>query len=873
MKLSRALGIDLGTTNSAVALLAPRGEEVLLLEDRFKRKTFPSMVGWDPETERELTAWEAWNRRALEPAPIGSIKRKMGSSQTSQLGEQELLPEEVASKIVARLVAETEAFLERERERGVQEDEFVIDRAVITIPAYFDAPQIEATRQAGDLAGITTLGLLQEPTAAAMYYAWKHHVGDGNFLVYDLGGGTFDVSIIRCLMGEYQVLGVDGDNFLGGDDIDKRLAEYFREHLVERGYALDLDIQRSGEDRARFLLLQRLAQEVKESLSQAEVQYVARRDMFEDQQGQQVSIELELSRERFEAMIQDLIQETIQSCERALLKSAQSAEVTLRDIDYVLLVGGSTRIPLVQREVARAFCGATKSKAERPLIDEPDTCVALGAAIHAANLGGLHLYGDEPDERLELLTPLSTDNGVVRLAGRFVSQEQEDLGEIASTVLINAVGEVEAITRPEPDDSGRSLYFEIEQIALPDPGRYGFSLELCDEEGDAIAAFELSLTRLGYGERMRATGSALSNPSVLAKDIYLEVAREGRPSRQILLPSGTSLPAEGKFRFYTADHSGAVILKLFQNRLPIRTIHLSVPSETEIGSTVDLNLEVDETMAMTASGEVLGQTFWAQIEAPPEREAREWREIEALLERVDQVERELWGYEERFFKERTEALIAGIHETARTDPDKLQVLASRLEQVLEEYHDREQELTPGWGRLRHLLDAIKRVVWRGDDQLKLGLDAEAWRARLSAIAEQAEAAFESHDQGAWSKVFGQVQAIWESLAQDEYRFTRGDPEAFMRKLHAGVLEQVQEVMGKLDDFSISSNPETARIQSEKLRELRQELKAQAEAPLRQLDTANLSYAQSRQQLDRIREHLNHIERQLEKLPALGLVRR
>jgi molecular chaperone DnaK len=869
MKIRRAVGIDLGTTNSAVAVMDPQGRELWLLEDRFKRKTIPSMVGWDPMAEGFVTGWEAWNRRALEPAPIASIKRKMGTQRAVALGPHEMKPEEVSGRILSRLRAEIRHFL-RERSEADGSPRHVVDQAVITVPAYFDAPQIEATRRAGELADIEVVGLLQEPTAAAMYYTWKHGIGDGTFLVYDLGGGTFDVSVIRCLLGEYQVLGIDGDNYLGGDDFDRKLAEFFRKHLVERGYDLDLDIANDPDDAVRFMLLTRLAQEVKESLSAGEVQFVGRTNLFEDRSGNPVSLNLEVSREEFEGLIGDLVDETVKCCERALAKSMESAGVGLSEIDHILLVGGSTRVPLVQERVRGAFIGAGKSRAERVLIDEPDTCVALGAAVHAANVAGLGLIDDTTFAEPSVATvtsALATKSSTARVVGRMASPRG---AEVESVVLLDGGGGIAGLARPEVD--GEELVFAIEDLELKHDGVHPFSLEFCDRDGEPLAAFEVELVKLSRAELLRSTGSALSNPSVLAKDIYLEVVRDGRPDRELLLGSGESLPAQGTYRFYTADHAGAVILRLFQNRFPIKTVHLSVPEETELGTPVELKLSVDEAMSMVASGEILGQTFWAQIEPPPAREIKDWQQIEELLNRVDVVARELWGNEARYFRERTNPLVAGIRETARTDPDKLQVLVARLEEVVEDYHQRDTELTPGYGRYVALMDAIKRVAYRDDGQLKLGMGTDEWRGRISQLERAADAAFEAKDQRAWGKAFNQVQALWESLAQDEYRFSRADSEGYVRRLYLSLAAEVSEIGELLAGFNYSGNPETRALQEREVTRLEAELSERVSGPLEAIEIDSGAHAQLKHELDLLAEAAEHIRRRYDKLPTIGLVR-
>ncbi|MEZ4335249.1 MAG: Hsp70 family protein, partial [Sandaracinaceae bacterium] len=398
MFVDRPIGIDLGTTNSEVALLDPSEADLIVLADRFGRRTVPSAVCWDPKKETFLVGRAARNRRGRDPGPIESIKRKMGRDTRVSVGPHELTPEEVSAKILGELVLRMKEHLV-ERAGDV---EVKVDRAVITVPAYFDQPQVEATRRAGELAGLEVLGVLQEPTAAAIYHTWKRQLGDGSFLVYDLGGGTFDVSVLRCLAGEYQVLAIDGDNYLGGDDFDRRYAEKLRVQLAGRGYALDLDVAGDPDDAARFLALVHLAQEVKESLSTADVVPLHKQGVLEDQEGESIDFEAEIGRDDWEAAVDDLVETTLACCRRALAQSEETAGVGLADIDHVVLVGGSTRVPLVVRRVTEELCA--KSKSAAPLQDEVDTCVALGAAVHAAQLGGLRV-GDE-QATLSFTSPL-----------------------------------------------------------------------------------------------------------------------------------------------------------------------------------------------------------------------------------------------------------------------------------------------------------------------------------------------------------------------------------------------------------------------------------------------------------------------------------
>lgn len=882
--INRPAGIDLGTTNSAIAVMRPEGDDIWLLQDRLRRKTVPSMVGWNPQAAEFVVGHQAWNRRVLQPQPIASIKRKMGSQQRVEVGPHQLLPEEVSAKTIENLVVEMRGFLESlgELERDTDPHgahRISIDRAVITVPAYFDAPQIEATRRAGELAGIEVLGLLQEPTAAAMYYAFKNGIGDGNFLVYDLGGGTFDVSIIRSLMGEYQVLAVDGDNFLGGDDFDRRLAEKLRKHLIDQGYKLDLDVANNAEDRVRFTLLERIAREIKEALTSSEVQYVGRRDIFEDQAGQSVTLDLEVGRQEFEALIEDLIDQSLDACQRALAQSKEQADVQLGDIDYVLLVGGSTHVPRVQEKIAAALCGPDGARGERPLVDEPDTCVALGAAIHAANLSGVQWVqqgGAQEDgapedmRKLTITSALSTRSEATHLVGFLEGALPEN---ITSVALARPNGEIASICRAElMGDPSAQIRFEFDGVALADPGRHDFVLEFCEESGECLASFPIFLQRLDDDAPYRPTGSALSNPSVLAKDIYLEVAGDAAPDRFLLVPRGASLPTRQQFRFYTADRSGAVLLRLFQNRYPIRTIHLEIPPETALGAPVNLTIEIDESMAMLAQGDVDGQAFSAQIAPPPAQDLRNWAQIEELLDQTAAIRQKLWGLEQTHFAKRVDFLVAGIHETARTDPDKLQVLVRRLEAVLEDYKHRQTELTPAYGRYSTLLNAVKRVVYRDASARPLGRSIEEWRAHLASIEKDADAAWKARDQEAWSHTFDQVQATWESLAQDEYRFQSTRTAEYVERLYLGLARHCEELKKSVDAFTLSSDPEIENLQRREIMRLKADLEDELEEPLHAIDT-QADVATVKPKLAQLAETAARLEKRVSELATLGLVRR
>jgi molecular chaperone DnaK len=351
------VGIDLGTTNSEIAVYRNGRPEVL--GDEQGRVILPSVVGLS-ETGDLLVGDEARNQFLLYPErTIRSIKRRMGGDTRIRLGEREYSPQEISAIILSRL----KEIAQRRLGRPVR-------KAVITVPAYFSDAQRQATREAGEIAGLDVARIINEPTAAALVYEATQHQGK-RILVYDLGGGTFDVSVVRIEGGVVEVVSTHGNNHLGGDDFDEKIVDHMLDHLrVKHG----VDVADRPQAMARIL---RSAEAAKKHLSdhpyaRIEEEYLA------EHEGRPVNLDLELSRADYEDLIMPFIEETLGAIHIAL----ESANLTSSEVDEILLVGGATRTPLIRRRLVEAF-----GKEPRGEVD-PDLCVAMGAAIQGAAMAG-----------------------------------------------------------------------------------------------------------------------------------------------------------------------------------------------------------------------------------------------------------------------------------------------------------------------------------------------------------------------------------------------------------------------------------------------------------------------------------------------------
>jgi molecular chaperone DnaK len=735
--------------------------------------------------------------------------------------------------------------------------DLAVTRAVITVPAYFDAPQVEATRRAGELAGLDVIGILQEPTAAAIYHTWKRRLDDGNFLVYDLGGGTFDVSILRCVGGEYQVLAIDGDNYLGGDDLDRRYAEHLRKQLVEKGYALDLDVKNNEDDRKIFGRLVHLAQEIKESLSTTEVAHVSKTGIVNDKNGESVSFEGDIGRADYEEIIADLVDTTMACCERALQRAREVANVGPEEIDHVILVGGSTRVPLVVKRVTAAYC----KRSPEPLRDEVDTCVALGAAVHAANIGGTRLLDEASKTRIRITSPLVAQGKKLRLT-LAVEEAPKTAAHIAIWEGENPLGEANL------PKSGEAVKLEV---PLGEAEETPATLAIQTSVGAPLAELPLTLHR---GD-LRPRPTALSRASVIAKDVALEVVRGGKRDRKVLLARGTGLPAQVTHMFFTADQSGTVVLRILQNRLPIKTLAIDVPKELPVGSPVEIVLRCDESMRLEAKATVGATQIQAQIEPPP-AETTDAGDVETLLDRAEKAKRSLWGGLGEHFAAEADRLVVGIREVIHTDPDKLMALSERLRHLIDEFHGGVGEaLVPPMARMEAAFHSLRLVAYRAEGNL-MGMTKEEWDRRINSLYDKALEAHAAADGPTWRRIYNEVQALSETAYQEEFSALRMDDPAYIQRRTMNLTWRSQQVERQLSELVPSNTDEIRAMQENEQKRLEKWLGESVKKPLEKLKEGQegekkAETTELRRMIEKIDAEIERIEAAVERLPSIGLV--
>jgi molecular chaperone DnaK len=513
------VGIDLGTTNSAVAIVQDSRPRILAKGDE---KIIPSVVGYSRQAGW-LVGRPALNQYALDPDnTVRSIKRKMGSQERVRLGGREFTPQEISAFILRELKTIAEENLGQP-----------VQKAVITVPAYFTDAQRQATKEAGEIAGLEVVRIINEPTAAALAYGLNLEE-DHLALVYDLGGGTFDVSLVELSGGVVEVRASHGDTQLGGDDFDELLAEHAA-NLFTETHQITLE-----DNRRALARLNRAAEAAKVHLSDFP-EATLREEYLAEKNGAPVHLEAGVDRPEFEEMIEDLLERTTKSMDQVM----KDAELDVAGLSRVLLVGGSTRIPAVWELVA----GYTGLEPDAEI--NPDEAVALGAAVQAAIIAGQPV-----DSILVDVTPYSLGIETVVFVGGHIIPDQYSVLIRRNTTVPVTKEEIYHAVHPEQEAIEIKVYQGEHPVASANTllGKFrisGLKAATPGELPSVTVRFDFDVNGiLQVRATDRHTGKQAST-SVQATQARLSPGEIGKAREQLpapispgLLPSGAELDEE-----------------------------------------------------------------------------------------------------------------------------------------------------------------------------------------------------------------------------------------------------------------------------------------------------------------------------------------
>jgi molecular chaperone DnaK len=772
MKIRKSAGIDLGTTNSVIAMLDATDSAIITGHDENGHKIVPSVVGYAAQGGRPVVGHAAAALKGSAATPITSVKRHMGLERTFTVGPESLTPPHVSARILMRL-RELLAY-------ALHDAHYVLDSAIITMPAYFNHNQIEATRRAGELAGYEVVELLHEPTAAAIYYSWLLGHGDATYLVYDLGGGTFDVSVIRKRLGDYEVLSVSGDPFLGGDDFDRLLAS----HLLDQASGGRKAAEENDLQSAQLI---HIAEGVKIDLSAHDRVERFIPDALTTADGRTLSLAVDVDRATFHGLIKEKIARTIDCCHEALARARDKAGLRLSDIDYLVLVGGSSRVPLVRETVSAALCNVNLPEHVRhpePLLSEPDLCVAYGAALRAAAYGTRYLFPDLKRPRSflpDLDLGLGLEEPALELEVHVTSAGNVADTRYTLTGCVRGPGAAEvrhggSLRVQTADGTVGEAFLEpngafAQDVSLTPETQNVLGLTLCDNVGHELVSLPVCVRHTTAG---RALGQAVLPTQIITKPLQIEVLSRARQRvKQVVAPIGATLPGTFACTCRTVDQSGRIIVPVYEeNRVIKQMVIRDLDPWLPLGSPVDVELVIDvkHNIQVRVSVKQSGRSETAEIEAVPSPSRPTRAAVDEAQKKIDELLPNFSGGYRARVRSRVTRLRQELAEALRfdDDPRAIQRMAE-LRDVLDELETRQgQELDPAWPHFQELVAeglTLAAVVAEAT-----GTDRE----ELSApIHEQERYAQQAHDERSQSL----YRSSWENLQRYVFHLSELLPRA------------------------------------------------------------------------------------------------
>ena len=748
--MGRTIGIDLGTTNCVVTIpevqagkyfvSIPECPGCTVITDQFHRLMVPSVVAED-DNGNIVVGSKAKGRAGLSPAPIMFAKRSMGERKTFTLDKQGQLTSKDATVHIIRYLKEL-----AEEQLGEP-----VDEAVITVPAYFTLLAKQETKEAAEIAGLKVKQIAQEPIAAAMMYCASDARDPLRIMTYDLGGGTFDVAILEKkdgVIASNSILAFDGDRYVGGYNFDNKLAFWIADQLNAQGYDLELDSD-NPKDQVIFARLMVLAEQAKCELSKEPVANILDdTGRIVDHGDNPVHINLDISRDQFEDMIRTEVEYTLQICNRALTEKPKKP-LKPEDIDEIIMVGGSSRIPMVAQRLEDEF----KIK---PKLVAPDLCVGLGAAVIAgAGVGRLDYMelGNVPHE---------TELDLLSISGKVVPGEKLDEVAGCNVRLLATDGSYNRCQTVGPDGG-----FVFDSVPLAFDDTTEFKLLVTSAGGEEVTCHEFSVcqTAAPVTEGLVEISSGID---LLAKAIGIMWAS----GSEIIAPAQTPLPFETTIMAKTVNTSGRIEIPILEENNTIGKIVVEdIPETLTVGSLVEVSVTIREDFQLEGRAHVKAlareEKISISVPPPPVKTLDELRDEYEELQMQAENTLGAAGIGAAFGNASAKRL-EGRLAHAREMLDARDGDTPRIQACLDEVRTIIRDLTSGWKpnpprvlfeqKASEANELIERLVTEKPQAAEDGYDD-----RLIDIRKEAEDAYKAQNGPAWSEAYTRVVKLCDDV--------------------------------------------------------------------------------------------------------------